>query len=73
MIVTKEFFRFVENASVAELIGHKGKCQLFRQKMEELRSPDYAAEADTAIRIIDEEMAARLEVADLAHRRKRAG
>jgi hypothetical protein len=72
MFIDKSFFRFIENASVAELITHKGKFQLFLQKIENCGSPDYAGEAKAAIRIIDEEMAARCEVDELLRRRKNA-
>ena len=65
MIITREFFRFIEDASVSELTQHKIKFQLFLRKMEEVKSHDYAYEARTAIRLIDEEMAARCELVEL--------
>lgn len=73
MIVSKEFFRFVENASARELVDRKLKYQLFLSEMERRGSTEYAHDARTALRIIDEEMAARCEVADLRNRRKKAG
>lgn len=69
MIITKDFLRFIENASVRELVDRKAKYQEFCRAIEHTATSDYIGEAKAAIRIIDEEMTARCEVADLPARR----
>lgn len=70
MIVTRDFFRFVESANIRELNDRKRKYQEFLGEMERLGSYEYANDAKVAIRLIDEEITARCEVSELADRRR---
>ena len=70
MIMTREFFRFVETATPAELFVRRDRLYEARRELKRLRARSYLAEVNGAIRVIDEELSARAEVSALRDPRR---
>jgi hypothetical protein len=62
MILTREFFAFVESATPAELYVRRDCLYEARRELKRLNASAYLAEVNGAIRTIDEELGARTEV-----------
>lgn len=66
-IITKDFFTFLETASVGEMFAFRDKLYEARRK---IRDQDYRREIQVAIRRVDEELVARAELAAFLRRQQ---